>query len=97
MIFNDNSVICKSCVLFCIEVYIVLQRLYGVTSNPNDCDFLLQVFGIIFTICQGKIMDSLILWLESLPVCLPADRNHHYRCRSFYTHLPEYLFLFNQV
>lgn len=68
-IFNDNSVICKSCVLFCIEVYIVLQRLYGVTSNPNDCDFLLQVFGIIFTICQGKIMDSFNTLAGNLFLC----------------------------
>ncbi len=62
-------VLFKRAVLFCNEVYIVLESLYGLNSNPNDCDFLLQVFGIIFTICQGKIMDSFNTLAGNLFLC----------------------------
>lgn len=34
---------------------------------------------------------------KSLPVCLPADRNLHYRCRSLNARPPDQLFLFYSV
>ncbi|KTG46753.1 hypothetical protein cypCar_00042480 [Cyprinus carpio] len=45
------------------------ESLYEVISNHINCDFLLQVFGIIFTICQGKIMDSFNTLAGNLFLC----------------------------
>jgi len=51
-------------------IFGILCYYHGVTNNPNEhCVFLLQVFGIIFTICQGKMMDSFNTLAGNLFLC----------------------------